>query len=135
MSVSVRVLAAFGLALATVVGCQPAARTGQAPRTSQEPLAELGVEQLAKSPGAYVGQSLRLRGVVASTAGERHLFTVIDEAEYKSCRELGCAAFEVPIAFAGALPETARTVRVAGRLEQPEPGRYVVRADHVETIP
>ena len=63
-----------------------------------------------------------------------HDVTVIDEAEYQSCRELGCAAFEVPIAFAGAMPETARTVRVAGRLEQPEPGRYVVRAEKVETI-
>ena len=134
MSVSVRVLIAFGAALATVAGCQPAARTGQAPGTNQATLAELGVEQLAKSPEAYLGQSLRLRGVVASTAGERKLFTVIDEAEYKSCREFGCAAFEVPIAFAGALPETARIVRVAGRLEQPELGRYVVRADSVETI-
>jgi hypothetical protein len=75
-----------------------------------------------------------LRGVVASAVDERDLFTVIDEAEYKSCRELGCAAFEVPIAFAGALPETARTVRVAGRLKQPEPGRYVVRTDSVETV-
>lgn len=135
MSVSVRVLVAFGLALATVASCQPAARDSQAARSNQAPRAELGVEQLAKSPAAYLGQSLRLRGVVASTAGERQLFTVIDEAEYKSCRELGCAAFEVPIAFAGALPETARTVRVAGRLEQSEPGRYVVRADSVETIP
>lgn len=135
MRVRIRLLFASGLALAAAAGCQPAARTSQAPRTSRVFLAELGVEQLAKSPGAYVGQSLRLRGVVASTAGERHLFTLIDEAEYKSCRELGCAAFEVPIAFAGALPETARTVRVAGRLEQPEPGRYVVRAEHVETVP
>ncbi len=135
MSALVRLLVACGLALATVAGCQPATRTREAPRSSQAPLAELGVEQLARSPATYVGQPLVLRGVVASTAGERHLFTVIDEAEYKSCRELGCAAFEVPIAFAGALPETARTVRVGGRLERPEPGRYIVRADHVETVP
>lgn len=122
-------LAAFGIALAVLTSCQPTTRTSQAPR------AELQVEQLAKTPASYMGQVLRLRGIVASSTSERHMFTVIDEAEYKSCRELGCAAFEVPIAFAGALPETARTVRIAGRLEQAEPGRYLVRADRVETLP
>lgn len=116
------------LASITLGGCQAK------PLAKATPLAEIGVEQLAKSPGGFAGKGIMVRGVVSAIAADGHTFTVIDEAEYRSCRELGCAAYEVPIAFAGAMPETACTVRVAGRLEQPEPGRYVVRADRVEAV-
>jgi len=124
-----RSLLTIWIALLVLAGCQPK------PRTDHARQAEIGVEQLARTPAAYEGRSLVLRGVVSSAAGEEHMFTVIDEAEYRSCRELGCAAFEVPIAFVGTMPETARTVRVVGRLEQPEPGRYVVRAERVDPVP
>lgn len=116
------------LASITLAGCQAK------PLAKAATPADIGVEQLAKSPNGYAGKGIMVRGVVSAIAADGHTFTVIDEAEYRSCRELGCATYEVPIAFAGTMPETASTVRVAGRLEQPEPGRFVVRAERVEAV-
>ena len=96
--------------------------------------AEVGVEQLAKTPATFAAVPLALRGVVSEASAGEHRFVVIDEAEYQSCKELNCSAYEVPVAFAGALPETARTVRIVGRLTQPEPGRYLLQADSVEVV-
>ena len=118
----------LGMAVVTVAGC---ARQSASPGAKAD---EVGVEQLAKNPSAHIGRTFVLRGVVSDVSGQDRLFTVIDQSEYQSCRELGCAAFEVPVAFAGTLPETAQAVLVTGRLEQPEPGRYRVRADRVELV-
>ncbi len=104
------------------------------PNAAASAPADIAVEQLAKAPGGYAGRGITIRGVVSDVAPADKRFTVIDEAEYRSCRELGCAAYEVPVAFTGTLPETAQTVRIAGRLEQPEPGRFVVRAERVEAV-
>lgn len=116
------------LASFTLAGChrKPLAKAAQP--------ADIGVEQLAKSPEGYAGRGITVRGVVSEIGSEGHMFTVIDEAEYRSCRELGCASYEVPVAFAGAMPETASAVRVSGRLEQSTPGRYIVRAERVEAV-
>lgn len=108
-----------------LVGCERKPPAG----TDAKPL---GIEQLAKAPSAYAGRALKIHGVVSSVVDEKGQFTLIDQAEYTACRELGCAAYEVPVAFAGTLPDTAQSVLVAGRLEEPEPGRYLVRADRVE---
>ncbi len=122
-----RKLVPLFLVLLALGGCRTV------PQSKATTPAELAVETLAKDPAAYAGQTIVLRGVVSSVEGRQRMFTVIDEAEYQACRELGCAAYEVPVAFAGALPETATVVRVQGRLEQSEPGRYLVRAEHMET--
>ncbi len=121
-----RTLIPFCLALLAFAGCRAV------PQSKAAPPAELAVETLAKNPAAYAGQTIVLRGVVSSVEGRQRMFTVIDEAEYQACRELGCASYEVPVAFAGALPETAQVVRVRGRLERSEPGQYLVRAEHLE---
>lgn len=104
--------------------------------TSAHPAAraEVGVEQLAKTPTTFAAVPLALRGVVSEASADEHRFIVIDEAEYQSCGELSCSAYEVPVAFTGALPETAQTVRIVGRLAQPEPGRYLLQADSVEVV-
>lgn len=116
------------LAAITLAGCHTK------PLAKAAPPADIGVEQLAKSPEGYAGRGITVRGVVSEVGSKGHMFTVIDEAEYRSCRELGCASYEVPVAFAGAMPETASAVRVSGRLEQSEPGRYIVRAERVEAV-
>ncbi len=110
-----------------------------APRLPARPprpkYAEVGVERLAKNPAAFRGRTFILRGVVSAVAQKRQMFTVIDQKEYDSCRELGCAAYQIPITFTGALPETARSVLITGRLEQPQPGRYLMRASQVALAP
>ncbi len=119
------------LALA-LVGC---ARDPKPVVTTQAASPVLGVEQLAKAPASFARGRLTLRGVVAFASVAEHRFTLIDEAEYRACRELSCSAYEVPVAFAGALPETAQAVRIVGRLVQPDPEHYLVQADSVEVLP
>ena len=95
---------------------------------------KVGVEQLAKNPAAFRGRTFVLRGVVSGVVSKRRLFTLIDQKEYDSCRELGCSAYVVPVMFSGTLPDTAKSVLVTGRLEQPERGRYLVQASQVELV-
>lgn len=131
-----RAQAAIGAFLAAVapvlLGC---AHDRKPVATSRAVRPELGVEQLAKAPASFARQPLALRGVVSFASVGEHRFVVIDEAEYRACRELSCSAYEVPVAFTGALPETARTVRIIGRLAQPDPDHYLVQADSVEVLP
>ncbi len=115
-----------------LVGC---ARDREPVATAQAARPELGVEQLAKAPASFARGRLTLRGVVAFASAGEHRFTLIDEAEYRACRELSCSAYEVPVAFAGALPETAQAVRIVGRLVQPDPEHYLVQADSVAVLP
>ena len=95
---------------------------------------KVGVAQLAKNPAAYRGRTFVLRGVVSGVVPKRRLFTLIDQKEYDSCRELDCSAYVVPVSFSGTLPDTAKSVLVTGRLEQPERGRYLVQASQVELV-
>ncbi len=95
---------------------------------------KVGVEQLAKNPAAFRGRTFVLRGVVSGVVPKRRLFTLIDQKEYDSCRELGCSVYVVPVTFSGTLPDTAKSVLVTGRLEQPERGRYLVQASQVELV-
>ena len=115
-----------------LVGCAQDPKSVATPHAGR---AELGVEQLAKAPARFASGRLALRGVVAFASVAEHRFTVIDEAEYRACRELSCSAYEVPVAFTGVLPETAQVVRILGRLVQPDPQHYLVQADSVEVLP
>ncbi len=125
-----------GLTLPAGAQRQPAPPTTQAGTGPAKPkYAEVGVERLAKNPGAFRGRTFVLRGVVSAVAPKRQMFTVIDQKEYDSCRELGCSAYQIPVTFTGALPETARSVLVTGHLEQPQPGRYLMRASRVAPAP
>ncbi len=115
--------------------CVPILLAGCQTEHVKDSRAPLGVEQLAKAPAEFADRSLKVRGIVSSVVARNGAFTLIDVEEYKSCRELDCATYQVPVAFAGTLPDTAQTVLVTGRLEQPEPGRYLVRAEQVEREP
>ena len=129
--VSLVALALLGVvAAAGCGGGRSTAKSAATPTVSDE----IGVERLAKDPAAFNGRQITLRGVVADVAPQRRLFTVIDLTEYNACRELNCSSYEVPIAFSGALPETAQSVRIVGRLSQPAPGRYLVQAAKVEVV-
>ncbi len=116
---------------------RPAPKPGTrlASRSPSPRYAEVGVERLARNPAAFGGRTFVLHGVVSAVAPKRRMFTVIDQKEYDSCRELGCSAYQIPVTFTGALPETARSVLVTGRLEQPQPGRYLMRASRVAPAP
>ncbi len=121
-----------GLTLPAGAQRQPEAPKSKAgARPAKPTYAEVGVERLAKNPAAFRGRTFVLRGVVSAVAPKQQMFTVIDQKEYDSCRELGCSAYQIPITFTGALPETARSVLITGRLEQPQPGRYLMRASQV----
>lgn len=110
------------------------AQPASAARDKAAAYPKVGVAQLAKNPTAFRGRTFVLRGVVSGVVPKRRLFTLIDQKEYDSCRELDCSAYVVPVSFSGTLPDTAKSVLVTGRLEQPERGRYLVQASQVELV-
>jgi hypothetical protein len=93
------------------------------------------VDQLAKSPKPYADQEVKVLGVVAGLAPDENYFTIIDVAEYQACKVVTCSQYQIPVAFAGELPQPEQTVRVTGQLTQPQPGRFLVQATRVETLP
>jgi hypothetical protein len=102
---------------------------------SQNNTGDLGVDQLAKSPKPYADQEVKVLGVVAGLAPDENYFTIIDVAEYQACKVVTCSQYQIPVAFAGELPQPEQTVRVTGQLTQPQPGRFLVQATRVETLP
>lgn len=115
-----------------LVGSVVFMRTRANPRAQSGPLS---VDNLARNPAAYAEQVLTLEGVVAETVPAQQLFTVIDRAEYQACKVVTCSQYQVPIAFAGKLPQAEQVVMVTGRLVQPEPGRFLLEASRVERVP
>ncbi len=132
MRAHIGIAGSLAFLVTALVGC---ARDPKPVATARAATPELGVEQLAKAPASFARGRVTLRGVVAFANTAEHRFTLIDEAEYRACRELSCSAYEVPVAFAGTLPETAQAVRIVGQLVQPDPEHYLVHADSVEVLP
>jgi hypothetical protein len=94
----------------------------------------LGVDELAKNPKAFADREIVVTGVVGAVVAKQKIFTIIDQSEYAECKVVTCARYEIPIDFAGKLPEPEQVVVVAGRLVQPEPGRFLFKAKRVEII-
>lgn len=92
----------------------------------------LNVDQVAKNPSAFAGQEIDLSGVVSAVVPAKQLFAVIDLAEYASCRVVSCSQYQIPIAYAGDLPDVETPVTVTGHLTEPEPGRFLFQATSVE---
>ena len=61
-------------------------------------------------------------------------FTIIDQSEYAECKVVTCARYEIPINFTGKLPGPEQVVMVTGKLVQPQPGRFLLKAKRVEII-
>lgn len=73
---------------------------------------------------------LQVRGVVSSVSAERHLFTLIDVAEYQDCRSTECAPLSLPVRYTGTMPRLRSTVHVRGRTRLMD-GKLVFAADSV----
>lgn len=118
----------------TVVAALILTRAAQTelPETEVGPLA---VDKLAENPAASADREVKVVGVVATVLPERGLFTIIDESEYDACKVVTCAHYEIPVAFAGQLPDVEQLVTVTGHLVQKQEGRFLLQATDVEPTP
>jgi cytochrome c-type biogenesis protein CcmE len=130
---SARITIALGvvaLIVAGVVLTQTGGRDGPTAITGV-----LDVDQLATNPSTFAGQEICLRGIVSAVQPEQQLFAVIDHAEYAACKVVTCSQYQIPITYAGDLPDVEASVIATGHLTQPEPGRYLFQATALELKP
>jgi len=93
----------------------------------------VSVETLAKSAKNFEGLDVTVKGVVASVSKDKKVFTLVDDSACGGCPSKSrCGKVELSVSYQGKMPKKKRSVAVTGRLTQPEKGRYLFVAKHVE---
>jgi len=122
----------LGVALLIASAVSPVSSHGQSDSTVTD--TTLSVDELAKSPKAFVDRTITVTGVVGAVVSKQKIFTIVDQSEYAECKVVTCARYEIPIDFTGKLPDPEQVVMVTGKLVQPRPGRFLLKAKRVEII-
>lgn len=93
----------------------------------------VGVEDLVRNVDSYTAEVL-VEGIVSAVAPEEKRVAVIDVAEYEHCGVTSCAAYTLPVRWAGELPAVAERVRIRGRVAT-EGGKFLFVAAEAVTLP
>lgn len=72
-------------------------------------------------------------GVVSRRDASKATFALIDREEFARCRQVGCAAFSLPVRWGGKLPAVGATVKVRGTVKDGAGGRFLA-AGSVEAV-
>jgi hypothetical protein len=121
-----------GVALLVISAVFPVSSYGQNDSTVTD--TTLSVDELAKNPKAFTDREITVTGVVGAVVPKQKIFTIIDQSEYAECKVVTCARYEIPIDFSGKLPDPEQVVIITGKLVQPEPGRFLFKAKHMEIV-
>lgn len=74
----------------------------------------LSVNDIQADPAAYTG-TITINGVVSGSSKKGpKVFAIIDTAEAKLCKIVTCAAFYLPVKYAGNAPKEGDEVNVTG---------------------
>ncbi len=74
----------------------------------------LSVADLESNPSSFK-DSLTVTGVVARVS-DKKTFAIIDTAEAKHCKSIGCSKFYLPVQFDGQTPKEWDEVKITGRI-------------------
>ncbi len=74
----------------------------------------LSVANLESNPTSFK-ETLTVTGVVARVS-DKKTFAIIDTAEAKHCKSIGCAKFYLPVQFDGPTPKEWDEVKITGRI-------------------
>ncbi len=92
----------------------------------------LTVSDVQAAPNAHKG-SIAITGVVARFSKENpKLFAIIDTAEAKHCKSLGCAKFFLPVKHENAMPKKWDEINVTGHFV--EKGGLLFEATKIEIL-
>lgn len=72
-------------------------------------------------------------GVVSRRDASKATFALIDRQEFARCRQVGCAAFSLPVRWGGKLPAVGATVKVRGTINDGAGGKFLA-AGSVEAV-
>jgi hypothetical protein len=123
-----------GIAYAFVRDSGDAAADETAAPVRLEPLAvAVHVDDLADNPEKFKGEIV-LRAVVSAVKKSDGVFAVIDSREFESCGVLTCAKNNLPVKFAGKLPEPKTVVEITGEVVKSDKG-LVFDAKRVDRVP
>ncbi len=100
--------------VALVVGVAVTSFSSDIPKTTAKNRI-LTVSDVQANPNAYKG-SITITGVVARFSKEDpKLFAIIDTAEAKHCKSLGCAKFSLPIKYEKTMPKEWDEINATGQ--------------------
>ncbi len=74
----------------------------------------LSVADIESNPTSFK-ETLTVTGVVARISDEK-IFAIIDTAEARHCKSIGCAKFYLPVQFDGQTPKEWDEVKITGRI-------------------
>ncbi len=74
----------------------------------------LSVADIESKPTSFK-ETLTVTGVVARVS-DKKTFAIIDTAEAKHCKSIGCAKFYLPVQFGGQTPKAWDEVKITGRI-------------------
>ena len=82
-----------------------------------EPVVEVGVRTLMKSPEKY-SQPVRVSGVVSQVVDDAKILGLIDLEEFKDCNKVTCAKLVLPIRWDGTMPEVGQQLTSTGKIQK-----------------
>lgn len=92
----------------------------------------LNVGDVQADPYAYKG-SITITGVVAKfSKDDQKLFSIIDTAEAKHCKSIGCAKFYLPVKYEKEIPREWDEINATGRFV--EKGGLLFEATKIEVL-
>lgn len=74
----------------------------------------LNVNDIQADPSSFTG-TITINGVMAGVSQtDSKLFGLVDTAEVKSCKSIGCSTFILPTKYDGKLPQVGDEINVTG---------------------
>lgn len=98
-----------------------------------DPVAEIGVRTLMKSPEKYSRQ-ISVSGVVSQVVAEANIIGLIDLEEFKTCNKVTCASLVLPVRWEGLMPEVGQKLMTIGKIKK-EGERYLFIASDLVVAP
>ena len=105
----------------------------KSPATAPSTQAVLGVEDLMKHVDQHAGP-VQVEGVVSAATPKDQLLSLVDRHEFEECGLAGCAAYTLPVRWAGNMPAVKNIVRVKGEVKKGDGGKLAFVASAIEDI-
>lgn len=103
------------------------------PATAPSTQPALGVEDLMKHLEQHAGPVV-VEGVVSAASSKDQLLSLVDRHEFEECGLAGCAAYTLPVRWAGATPAVKDIVRIKGEVKKDDGGKLAFVASAVDDI-
>lgn len=90
------------------------------------------VGDFAKNPYSYLNKEIQLKGVVSFVYPENQMIILIDNKEYANCGVVTCAINQIPVSYAGQMPNVKDFIIATGKVSQTNDGKLLLKATEIK---